>query len=352
MLADIKSPADLRGLSTAQLDELAAEIRQFLIEHISRSGGHLSPNLGVVELTLALHRVFDSPKDSLVWDTGHQSYVHKLVTGRREGFAKLRQPDGLSGYPSRRESEHDLVENSHASTSLSYGLGLAEARLPRAAARVSHGARGRRARLLLAERPSGRWRAPPDPGPAAVPRPAGQQGRLRALEGGDFRPPQVAPRRGRPLGPGRLPLQGVAEAARAADDGLREPGPEVRGTGRRTRREGDGKGAPAGQAARRAGRHPRCDREGPRLRPGDRGRDRQAPRCLGLRPRDRAGGAQGADLHRRLRRSSHERRDTSPGGRRPDPARQPRRVRGARVALPRAPARLLPPHGLLARGRR
>ena len=129
MLADIKSPADLRGLSTAQLDELAAEIRQFLIEHISRSGGHLSPNLGVVELTLALHRVFDSPKDSLVWDTGHQSYVHKLVTGRREGFAKLRQPDGLSGYPSRRESEHDLVENSHASTSLSYGLGLAEARL-------------------------------------------------------------------------------------------------------------------------------------------------------------------------------------------------------------------------------
>src|SRR5438309_7813407 len=129
MLADIKSPADLRGLSTAQLDELAAEIRQFLIEHISRSGGHLSPNLGVVELTLALHRVFDSPKDSLVWDTGHQSYVHKLVTGRREGFAKLRQPDGLSGYPSRRESEHDLVENSHASTSRSYGLGLAEARL-------------------------------------------------------------------------------------------------------------------------------------------------------------------------------------------------------------------------------
>src|SRR5438105_10317505 len=129
MLADIKSPADLRGLSMAQLDELAAEIRQFLIEHISRSGGHLSPNLGVVELTLALHRVFDSPKDALARHTGHQSYVHKLVTGRREGFAKLRQPDGLSGYPSRQESEHDLVENSHASTSLSYGLGLAEARL-------------------------------------------------------------------------------------------------------------------------------------------------------------------------------------------------------------------------------
>src|SRR5207237_8768460 len=97
--------------------ELAARVRPFPIAHSSRSGGHLSPNLGVVELTLALHRVFDSPKDSLVWDTGHQSYVHKLVTGRREGFAKLRQPDGLSGYPSRRDSEHHLLDNRHASTS-------------------------------------------------------------------------------------------------------------------------------------------------------------------------------------------------------------------------------------------
>src|SRR5436305_320613 len=94
----------------------------------SRTGGHLSPNLGVVELTFALHRVFDSPKDAIVWDTGHQAYVHKLVTGRAGEFARLRQAGGLSGYPSRKESEHDLVENSHASTSLSYALGLAEAR--------------------------------------------------------------------------------------------------------------------------------------------------------------------------------------------------------------------------------
>ena len=105
------------------------EIREFLIEHISETGGHLSPNLGVVELTLALHRVFESPRDAIVWDTGHQAYVHKLVTGRAAGFKNLRQAGGMSGYPSRSESEHDVIENSHASTSLSYALGLAQARL-------------------------------------------------------------------------------------------------------------------------------------------------------------------------------------------------------------------------------
>ena len=131
MLDAIKSPADLRGLTGPQLDTLAAEIREFLIEHISETGGHLSPNLGVVELTLALHRVFDSPRDAIIWDTGHQAYVHKLVTGRASGFKTLRQAGGMSGYPSRAESEHDWIENSHASTSLSYGLGLAQARLRR-----------------------------------------------------------------------------------------------------------------------------------------------------------------------------------------------------------------------------
>jgi len=129
VLESIHSPADLRHLSAQELDQLAQEIRAFLVETISQTGGHLSPNLGVVELTLALHRVFDSPRDALVWDTGHQAYVHKLVTGRRSGFESLRQEGGLSGYPSRAESEHDLVENSHASTSLSYALGIAEARL-------------------------------------------------------------------------------------------------------------------------------------------------------------------------------------------------------------------------------
>jgi 1-deoxy-D-xylulose-5-phosphate synthase len=129
ILETINSPEDLRRLDQPQLAQLAQEVRAFLVEQTSKSGGHLSPNLGVVELTFALHRVFDSPKDAIVWDTGHQAYVHKIVTGRARDFARLRQAGGLSGYPSRSESEHDVVENSHASTSLSYALGIAEARL-------------------------------------------------------------------------------------------------------------------------------------------------------------------------------------------------------------------------------
>ncbi len=129
ILETIHSPADLKALDQRRLGTLADEVRAFLVEQTSKTGGHLSPNLGVVELTFALHRVFDSPKDAIVWDTGHQAYVHKLVTGRAKDFATLRQGGGLSGYPSRSESKHDLVENSHASTSLSYALGIAEARL-------------------------------------------------------------------------------------------------------------------------------------------------------------------------------------------------------------------------------
>ncbi len=131
LLERVSSPADIKALDSQQLEALAAEIRGFLVEHISQTGGHLSPNLGVVELTLALHRVFDSPRDAIVWDTGHQAYVHKLLTGRAGEFGTLRQAGGLSGYPSRAESEHDLVENSHASTSLSYAVGIAEGRLRR-----------------------------------------------------------------------------------------------------------------------------------------------------------------------------------------------------------------------------
>ena len=129
ILETINSPADLRALDQAHLSQLAEEVRAFLVDQTSKTGGHLSPNLGVVELTFALHRVFDSPKDAIVWDTGHQAYVHKIVTGRAKDFPGLRQAGGLSGYPSRQESDHDLVENSHASTSLSYALGIAEARL-------------------------------------------------------------------------------------------------------------------------------------------------------------------------------------------------------------------------------
>ena len=126
-LPGINSPSDLRVLSAENLEALAAEIRIALVEYVTKTGGHLGPNLGVVELTLALHRVFDSPKDPILWDTGHQSYVHKMVTGRANDFETLRQEGGLSGYPSRAESIHDVIENSHASTALSYADGIAKA---------------------------------------------------------------------------------------------------------------------------------------------------------------------------------------------------------------------------------
>ena len=124
MIEQIKSPKDLAVLSAADLSAFAAEIRAFLIDKVTKTGGHLGPNLGVVELTIAIHRTFDSPKDVILFDTGHQSYVHKILTGRSEGFDLLRQRGGLSGYPSRAESEHDVIENSHASTALSWGDGI------------------------------------------------------------------------------------------------------------------------------------------------------------------------------------------------------------------------------------
>ncbi|MBP2330881.1 1-deoxy-D-xylulose-5-phosphate synthase [Kibdelosporangium banguiense] len=127
LLENLHGPTDLKRLTDEEVTRLAGEIRAFLVDKVAKTGGHLGPNLGVVELTLAVHRVFDSPSDAIVFDTGHQSYVHKIVTGRREGFDTLRQRGGMSGYPSRAESEHDLVENSHASTALSYADGLAKA---------------------------------------------------------------------------------------------------------------------------------------------------------------------------------------------------------------------------------
>jgi 1-deoxy-D-xylulose-5-phosphate synthase len=124
MLESIKSPRDLQGLTTEQLTELSSEIRQFLITKVSQTGGHLGPNLGVVELTIAIHRTFESPKDVILFDTGHQSYVHKILTGRADKFDGLRQRNGIAGYPNRGESEHDVIENSHASTALSWGDGI------------------------------------------------------------------------------------------------------------------------------------------------------------------------------------------------------------------------------------
>ena len=127
-LSEIKSPSDIRRMSASEIEQLATEIRSYLVEQVSRSGGHLGPNLGVVELTIALHRVFNSPTDAILFDTGHQSYVHKLLTGRFTEFEQLRREGGLSGYPSRHESQHDIIENSHASTALSWADGIASAR--------------------------------------------------------------------------------------------------------------------------------------------------------------------------------------------------------------------------------
>ncbi|WP_425465353.1 1-deoxy-D-xylulose-5-phosphate synthase [Nonomuraea mesophila] len=127
LLGSVKGPQDVKRLTVEELPRLAGEIRDLLVDSCAKYGGHLGPNLGVVELTIAVHRVFDSPADPVVWDTGHQAYVHKLLTGRASGFDALKQEGGLSGYPSRAESEHDFVENSHASTALSYADGLAKA---------------------------------------------------------------------------------------------------------------------------------------------------------------------------------------------------------------------------------
>ncbi len=127
LLSTIRGPQDLKNLPPEQMTVLAAEIRDFLITKVAKTGGHIGPNLGVVELTLAMHRVFDSPSDRFVFDTGHQAYVHKIVTGRQDGFEQLRQRGGLTGYPNQAESEHDLVENCHASTALSYADGMAKA---------------------------------------------------------------------------------------------------------------------------------------------------------------------------------------------------------------------------------
>ncbi|MBQ6841662.1 MAG: 1-deoxy-D-xylulose-5-phosphate synthase, partial [Firmicutes bacterium] len=128
LLPQINDPADLRRLSVEQLDQLAAELREYIIQVVSVRGGHLAPNLGAVELTLALHYAFDTPTDQLVWDVGHQCYTHKIITGRREAFSTLRSVAGLSGFPKRCESPYDVIETGHASTSISAALGLAAAR--------------------------------------------------------------------------------------------------------------------------------------------------------------------------------------------------------------------------------
>ena len=128
VLARIHAPADLRALTDAQLDQLAAELREKMIRTVQKTGGHLASSLGAVEIAIALHRVMDSPHDRIVWDTGHQAYAHKLLTGRMEGFETLRQLDGVGGFPRRSESDHDVFDGGHAGTGVSIGAGLAAAR--------------------------------------------------------------------------------------------------------------------------------------------------------------------------------------------------------------------------------
>ena len=127
-LDKVNSPKDIKNMSIEELDLLAKDIRKFLVRSVSKTGGHLASNLGVVELTLALHKVFDSPKDKIVWDVGHQSYVHKIITGRKDKFNTLRQLDGMSGFPKEKESCHDIIDTGHSSTSISTAVGLACAR--------------------------------------------------------------------------------------------------------------------------------------------------------------------------------------------------------------------------------
>ena len=327
ILPRIETPADLRALNPDELAELAAEIRAFIVEAVTTTGGHLGSNLGVVELTLALHRVFESPRDAILWDTGHQAYVHKLLTGRRYGFRQLRQAGGLSGYPNRAESEHDWIENSHASTVLSYAHGLASAFELQGAA-VGHGGdrrvvavvgdgaltggmayealnnlghSGRRVVVILND--NGRSYAPTVSHLSRSltslrlnPTYVQTRERLRSVLRRD-------PRRGRAglLGhprPHQRPPRGRAAAHLLR--GARRP---LRRTDRRPRHRAARTGAGPRRRVGRPDRRPRPHPEGPRLRPGRGGRGPAAPRRQG-RPaagRRRPGAPTRATTDRRRR---------------------------------------------------
>ena len=282
-LTRINSPQDVRRLTSRQADDLAAEIRTFLVDQVSRTGGHLGPNLGVVELTIAMHRVFESPLDTMVFDTGHQAYVHKLLTGRRD-FSQLRSKGGLSGYPSRAESEHDVVENSHASTALSWADGIAKA----------NELQGRGDRHVVAVIGDGAltggmaWEAlnniAAGPGPPARHRRQRQRPLLRA----DHRRPRPPPRhaahdarlRERPVlgqahaAPVRRARPGDVRRAARHEEGhqgrpgaaghVRGPRHQVRRPGRRARRARGRAGAAQREGVRRARDRARHHREGPR----------------------------------------------------------------------------------------
>ena len=380
ILETIKQPADLRRLSYAELDDLAGEIRDFIVMTVSETAGHLGSNLGAVELTLALHRVFDSPRDAILWDTGHQAYVHKLVTGRQSVFNTLRQQGGLSGYPSRAESEHDFVENSHASTILSYAYGLAAARDTAVAAgdaevasrpagrrivavigdgsmtggmayealnNLGHSGRG----VIIVLNDNGRSYAPTVSNlsksltqvrlnPVYMRRQKSFEALVRSV-------PLVGPRcrQGHGGTEGRDPRDvGAGDVLRAARRALH-------GSGRRARRRSAREGVAQRGRVRRADRAARADPEGARL-PARRGRRREAPpRCAGVRPGGRASALGAGRVHAGVRRGDDQRgRGQREGGRDHRGHARPDRI----AALPGALARSLlrRRHRRAARGHR
>ena len=330
-LESITSPQDLRTLSGAELDALAAEIRDLMISTVARTSGHLGPNLGVVELTLAIHRVFDSPRDRVVFDTGHQAYVHKLVTGRHDIFDTLRQEGGLSGYPSQAESDHDIVENSHASTSLSYADGLAKAYRVKGENRhvvavigdgaltggmaweaLNNIAIARDSKLVIVVNDNERSYTPTIGGLATALTTLRTNPRYEQVLDQVKRRLNAVPGVG-PCGVRSPARREEGDEGRARPAGaLRGPRAEVRRPGRRARPRGDGAGAHACQAVRRAGHRARDHPQGLRLRPGRAARGRPVPRARPVRRPDRCGEAEGPHLDRPLLRQDRRDRRAAP----------------------------------------
>jgi 1-deoxy-D-xylulose-5-phosphate synthase len=283
-LSAIRRPADLRGLGPDELTSLAAEIRGFLIKAVSRTGGHLGPNLGVVELSIALHRVFESPQDTLIWDTGHQAYVHKLLTGRQEGWDRLKKTGGLSGYPSRAESEHDHVESSHASSSLSWADGIARAHALTGVDRhvvavigdgaltggmaweaLNNIAAGEDRNVVVVVNDNGRSYSPTIGGLADRARVAAAAARLRAgARGRQAHRPRHPRGRARAL---RRParVQGRGEGCALPPGAVLRPGAQVLRPGRRPRHRPARVRAAPGEALRRAGHRAHGHPQGQRL---------------------------------------------------------------------------------------
>ncbi len=287
LLERISSPRDLRDLSEDELTTLASEIRDLLIRTVATNTGHLGPNLGVVELTLAIHRVFDSPHDRVVFDTGHQAYVHKLVTGRVAEFGTLRREGGISGYPSQAESDHDIVENSHASTALSYADGIAKAYAIRGEDRhvvavigdgaltggmaweaLNNIAIARDSRLVMVVNDNGRSYTPTIGGLANALTGLRTNPRYEQVLEAVKKRVNAVPA----LGPAAYDAlhavkKGLKDAHRAAGP-VRGPGSQVRRPRRRSRPGSHGARPPAGEEVRWSGDRARPDAEGLRLRPG------------------------------------------------------------------------------------